>query len=64
MPCPTRGSCPIAPALAATNAAAVSDADGLVRVTAIQISGIGEVTNVAVATGSQGFVSLSLEQQP
>ena len=64
MPCPTRGPCPIAPVLAASNVAAISDADGLVRVTPMQISGVGEVTNVAVATGTQGFVSLSLEQQP
>ena len=64
MPCPTRGPCPIAPVLAASNVAAISDADGLVRVTPMQISGVGELTNVAVATGTQGFVSLSLEQQP
>ena len=64
MPCPTRGPCPIAPVLAASNVAAISDADGLVSVTPMQISGVGELTNVAVATGTQGFVSLSLEQQP
>jgi hypothetical protein len=64
MPCPARGPCPIAPVLAASNAATVSDANGLVSVTPMQIGGVGEVTNIAAATGTQGFVSLPLEQQP
>jgi hypothetical protein len=64
MPCPARGRCPIAPALAATTTAAISDANGLVSVAPMQIAGVGEVTNIAVAAGTQGFVSLSLAQQP
>jgi IPT/TIG domain len=64
MPCPARGRCPIAPVLASSSGAAVSDANGLVSVTPMQIPGVGEVTNIAVAAGTQGFVSLSLAQQP
>jgi hypothetical protein len=64
MPCPARGRCPIAPVLAATTTAAISDANGLVSVAPMQIAGVGEVTNIAVAAGTQGFVSLSLAQQP
>ena len=64
MPCPARGRCPIAPVLAASRAAAISDSNGLVNVTPMQIAGIGEVTNIAAATGTQGFVSLSIAQQP
>jgi hypothetical protein len=30
----------------------------------MQIAGVGEVTNIAVAAGTQGFVSLSIQQQP
>jgi hypothetical protein len=30
----------------------------------MQIAGVAEVTNVAVATGTQGFASLSIEQGP
>jgi hypothetical protein len=45
-------------------ATAVSDANGLVSVAPMQIAGVAEVTNVAAAAGTQGFVSLSLQQGP
>ena len=64
MPCPARGACPVSPVLGAVTTAAVSDADGLLQVTPMQIAGTAEVTNVAIAAGTQGFVSLSLEQGP
>ena len=64
MPCPTRGPCPIAPALAASDTAAISDGNGLVSVTPLQVAGVAEVTHVVVAAGTQGFVSLSLNQGP
>ena len=64
MPCPAHGACPVPPELGAANTAAVSDADGLIRVTPMQIAGTAEVTNVAIAAGTQGSVSLSLEQGP
>jgi hypothetical protein len=64
MPCPARGPCPIAPVLGASTAAAVSGIDGLLTVTPKQLAGTGEVTNIAAATGTQGFISLSLDQQP
>jgi hypothetical protein len=63
-PCPARGRCPVAPVLAASRAAAISDADGLVSVTPMQIPGVAEVTNIAAAAGMRGFVSLSIAQQP
>jgi hypothetical protein len=64
MPCPARGRCPVAPLLGSSVTAAVSDVNGLVSVTPMQIVGGTEVTNVAVATGTQGFASLSLQQGP
>ncbi|MGA1983037.1 MAG: IPT/TIG domain-containing protein [Acidobacteriaceae bacterium] len=64
MACPARGPCPIAPMLGAANTAAVSDANGLVSIVPMQIAGVAEVTNLAVAAGTQGFVSLALTQQP
>jgi hypothetical protein len=64
MACPARGRCPVAPLLAATATAAISDANGMVSVTPMQVAGVGEVSNVAVAAGTQGFVSLALAQQP
>ena len=64
VPCPARGSCPVAPVLASSVTAAVSDANGLVSVVPMQLAGVGEVTNIAVATGTEGFASLSLQQGP
>ena len=64
MPCPARGPCPIAPVLAASQSSAVSDANGLVSVTPMQLAGTAEVTNIAVAAGTQGFAALALRQQP
>jgi len=64
MACPARGPCPIAPVLAASSATAVSDANGLVSVTPMQVAGVGEVTNLAVATGTEGFAALSIDQMP
>jgi hypothetical protein len=62
MPCPTRGPCPIAPVLASATATAISNTNGLVTITPMQIAGTAETTNIAVAAGTQGFVSLSLRQ--
>jgi hypothetical protein len=64
MACPAHGACPMAPVLGARVSAGVSDADGLVSVTPMQIAGEGEVTNIAVAAGTQGFASLSIAQGP
>jgi hypothetical protein len=58
--CPSRGPCPAAPVLGASDTTAVSDVNGLVSVTPLQVEGVAEVTNVAAAAGAQGFVSLSL----
>ena len=64
VPCPARGRCPAAAVLASSVTAAVSDANGLVSVVPMQLAGVGEVTNIAVATGTEGFASLSLQQGP
>jgi hypothetical protein len=62
--CPDRGRCPIPPILASSQFSVVSDANGLVTVTPQQLPGLAGTTNLAAATGSQGFVSLTLEKQP
>ena len=64
MPCPIRGRCPIAPTLAISTIAGTSDASGLVNVTPMQLPAGAEVTNIAVAAGTQGFISLSIEKGP
>jgi hypothetical protein len=62
MACPARGRCPVAPQLASSNATTTSDANGLVSMVPMQLAGVGEVTNIAVATGTQGFAALSIAQ--
>jgi hypothetical protein len=64
MPCQARGPCAVAPLLASSVSAAVSDSNGLVSVVPMQLAGVAVVTNIAVATGTQGFASLSLQQGP
>jgi hypothetical protein len=62
--CPDRGRCPIPPVLASSQSTATSDAYGLVTITPQQLSGSAETTNLAAATGTQGFLSLTFEKQP
>ncbi len=63
-PCPDRGRCPVPPILASSQISMVSDADGLLAVVPQQISGAAETTNLAAATGTQGFLTLTLQAQP
>jgi IPT/TIG domain len=64
IPCPDRGRCPIPPILASTQYSQISDANGLLTITPQQLVGTAETTNLAAATGTQGFLSLTLEKQP
>jgi hypothetical protein len=64
IPCPDQGRCPIPPVLASSESSIASDANGLVTVTPQQVPGVAGTTNFAAVTGSQGFVSLSLEKEP
>jgi hypothetical protein len=58
--CAGRGRCPVAPVLGSDSSEVVSDASGLVTVVPEQVADVAEVTNVAVAVGTQGFCSLAL----
>ena len=64
MSCPDRGRCPLAPVLGTWDSAATSDLNGLITITPMQMAGIPEVTNIAIAAGTQGFTSLSVVQGP
>jgi hypothetical protein len=64
LPCPDRGRCPIAPVLASSQYLVTSDANGLLSVAPLQLPGLAESTNLAAATGTQGFLSLTLQKQP
>jgi hypothetical protein len=63
-PCPDRGRCPIPPVLASSQYSVISDVNGLVTIAPQQLPGLAETTNLAVAAGTQGFLSLTLEKQP
>jgi hypothetical protein len=63
-PCPDHGRCP-APAVYGTSATtAISNADGLIIVAPMQLPGVPTETNIAVAAGLHGFVSMALQQHP
>jgi hypothetical protein len=62
--CPARGRCPAAPLLASNSAAAVTDANGLVTIAPLVIPDVPQTVNIAVSTGTAGFVALSLVKTP
>lgn len=62
--CPAQGPCPAAPVLATSQTTAMSDANGTVQVTPLQVPGAAQVVEIAAATGTQGFVTMSLTVTP
>ncbi|MDE1156062.1 MAG: IPT/TIG domain-containing protein [Acidobacteriaceae bacterium] len=62
--CPDRGRCPAAPVLASAQSMAASDANGLVSVAPLSVAASAGMTNIAVSTGNNGFVSLTLARAP
>lgn len=62
VPCPARGRCPVPPIYGTSASSAVSDANGLVSIVPIQMAGAPETTNIAAATGTQGFLSVALQK--
>lgn len=62
-PCPVQGRCPDAPVYQTSNTTITTGLDGSATITPLQISG-AEVTDMVITSGSQGFVSLSLQKQP
>ena len=64
MPCPDRGRCPVPPNDGPQVSSLTSDSNGVVTVAPKQLAGAAEVTNIVAATGTQGFISLSLQKHP
>jgi hypothetical protein len=64
MPCPDSGRCPIAPVYNSSLNSVITDADGLITVIPLEAAGAAEITNLAAATGTQGFLALALQKQP
>ena len=63
-PCPDSGRCPIAPVYGAATVTATSDTNGMLTLTPLELPGVATTTNIAAATGTQGFVSLTLQKRP
>ena len=64
LPCTDRGRCPNPPMLASSSSSMTSDVSGLVTIAPQQVEGTAATTKLAVAAGTQGFLSLTLEKQP
>ncbi len=62
--CPAEGRCPAAAVYSVSHTAAVTDGNGLVLVQPKQLTGVPEVTTIAAATGTQGFLSVTLKKAP
>ena len=63
-PCPSAGPCASAPVLATTHSVEVSDANGLVQVTPLQVPNVPQVVKIAASTGTQGFATVALSVTP
>ena len=62
--CPVPGRCPAAPVLQTTEQSEISDANGMIAVTPVQLPGIPQTIQIAASTGTQGFVILTLQVTP
>ena len=62
--CPAHGACPIPETYQAAQSTSVSDSNGLIIVAPQQLAGTPQTTTIAVAAGTQGFVSVSLQKTP
>lgn len=62
--CPDNGRCPIAPVYSNVTTTAISDTNGMLTITPLELQGVATTTNFAAATGTQGFISLTLQKQP
>jgi len=64
IPCPDQGRCPIPPIYNASTTTLTSALDGTISITPLTLPGQPELTRIAVAAGTQGFLSLTLQKQP
>ena len=62
-PCPEQGRCPIAPVYNSSASTLISGIDGTITVTPLDLAGQPIISHIAAITGSQGFVTLSLQRQ-
>ena len=62
--CSTSSRCPSAPVLAAADTVLTSDANGSLTLQPLQMAGVPQTVEIAVSTGTQGFVAITLVKTP
>ncbi len=62
-PCPGKGRCPTAPVHSSSEIVILSDSNGNVSVSPLDMGG-AEVTGIVVASGNQGYASLTVQRHP
>ena len=62
--CPSRGACPVAPVMGKSTVTLTSDANGNISVTPLVTGTVPQIVNIAASTGTQGFVTLTLDVTP
>lgn len=62
--CPAAGACPAAAVLTSSVTTGVSDNNGALGLTPLQVPGVPQTVEIAVSTGTQGFVTLTLVKSP
>lgn len=64
MDCPSRGRCPLAPVQVSRVTVTTSDANGLVVVQPLEVSGVGMQVQMVLSTGTHGFATVVLSSGP
>jgi hypothetical protein len=62
--CAAMGACAAAPVLQTVKSSATSDANGLVQVQPLRVSGVMQVIRIAASAGTKGFATASLAVTP
>jgi hypothetical protein len=62
--CPSQSRCAASPVLASAHTSSVSDANGALNLTPLQLPGVPQTVNVAAVTGTQGLITFSLVDTP
>ncbi len=62
--CAAKGACASAPVLTTAQGTAVSNGNGMVSVTPMEVPGVAQVVKIAAATGTSGFATASVVVEP
>jgi len=62
--CAANGVCASAPVLKTARSSAVSDGNGMVQVSPLEVPGVAQVVRIAAATGAGGFATTSVVVAP